>query len=127
LGNEFHVFGADFSTPDGSAIRDYTHVSDLAEAHLNALRVISDAKQDVVCNIGTGTGVSVFELAEAVRNLGFQISVKVMPRRNGDPARLVAANKLSRSKLDMRYENSNILTILDTAVKWHSLSENNPH
>jgi UDP-glucose-4-epimerase GalE len=125
-GTEFQVFGADFPTSDGSAIRDYIHVSDLSEAHLNALRVISDTKQDVVCNVGTGVGVSVFELVEAMASLGFSISQKVMPRRPGDPPRLVASNELSRQKLELSYSNSAIANILETAIKWHSLQVGSP-
>ena len=121
------IFGADFPTLDGSAIRDYTHVSDLSEAHLNALQVISDTKLDVVCNVGTGIGVSVFELVKAMRNLGFSVSQKVMPQRTGDPARLVASNELSRRKLNLAYNNSAISNILETALKWHSLSAGKSH
>ncbi len=126
-GTEFNVLGDDFATPDGSAIRDYIHVSDLAEAHLSALKVISNSKKDIVCNLGTGIGVSVFELIEVVRNLGFPVKHKVMPRRTGDPTRLVASNDLSRRELKMTYKNSEISKILKSAFKWHSIPVNSPN
>jgi UDP-glucose-4-epimerase GalE len=126
-GTEFNVLGDDFSTPDGSAIRDYTHVSDLAEAHVSALKAISNSKKDIVCNLGTGIGVSVFELIEVVRCLGFPVTHKVMPRRAGDPTRLVASNDLSRDKLKMTYKNSEISKILESAFKWHSVPANSPN
>ncbi len=86
-----HVFGADYDTPDGTCIRDYVHVSDLAEAHVRALRHLLDGGETLVANLGTGRGASVREVIRAVeRATGRAVPHRDAPRRAGDPARLVA-------------------------------------
>jgi UDP-glucose 4-epimerase len=86
------VFGGDYPTPDGSCIRDYVHVSDLAEAHLSALRYLDTPdRQHSIFNVGTGLGSSVFEVLEEIRTAtGIDFDIDLRPRRAGDPPQLVA-------------------------------------
>jgi UDP-glucose 4-epimerase len=97
--DEASVFGTDYPTPDGTAIRDYIHVRDLAEAHLLALGVAKKGEH-LICNLGNGTGSSVFEVLAAVRKAtGAEIPAAERPRRAGDPARLVASADRARDVL----------------------------
>ncbi|WP_194904991.1 UDP-glucose 4-epimerase GalE [Catenulispora rubra] len=96
---EASVFGTDYPTPDGTAIRDYIHVRDLAEAHLLALGAATKGEH-LICNLGTGTGFSVYEVLEAVRKAtGAAVPAAEKPRRAGDPARLVASAERARTVL----------------------------
>ena len=80
------VFGSDYPTPDGTAIRDYVHVSDLADAHVRALSYLWDNEKSVVCNLGTGCGSSVQEVVETVGQIaGRAVPMTRGPRRDGDP------------------------------------------
>jgi UDP-glucose 4-epimerase len=93
------VFGSDYPTPDGTAIRDYVHVTDLADAHVRALDALDDLGQ-VTCNLGNGTGFSVREVIEAARRVtGHPIPAQEAPRREGDPAMLVASGERARRTL----------------------------
>jgi len=91
-GKQPHVFGDDYATPDGSCVRDYVHVKDLAEAHVAAMDYVEKPETTFAAiNIGTGTGASVFEVLEAMRNVtGLEINPIHAPRRPGDPAALIA-------------------------------------
>jgi UDP-glucose 4-epimerase len=96
---EASVFGTDYPTPDGTAVRDYIHVRDLAEAHLLALQAARPGEH-IVCNLGNGTGFSVLEVLEAVRKVtGAEVPAVERPRREGDPARLVASSARAREVL----------------------------
>jgi UDP-arabinose 4-epimerase len=91
LGPELQVFGSDYPTPDGTCIRDYIHVSDLASAHVKALDHLAAGKESVALNIGTGQGSSVQEVISAVEDItGKRVPHKKVPRRAGDPPALVA-------------------------------------
>lgn len=115
----FHVFGTDFETRDGSAIRDYIHVSDLADAHVLAAQRLLKTDGVDVYNLGTGTGTSVLELAQAVsRATGGQLQIEHGPRRHGDPAALVSSADRARQILGWRAERSSIDFIVRTAVHW---------
>ncbi|MFJ8162987.1 UDP-glucose 4-epimerase GalE [Streptomyces sp. NPDC096136] len=93
------VFGEDYPTPDGTCVRDYIHVADLAEAHLAALRVAAEGEH-LVCNLGNGSGFSVREVIETVRKVtGHDIPEVVAPRRAGDPAVLVASARTAHERL----------------------------
>jgi UDP-glucose 4-epimerase len=93
------VFGEDYPTPDGTCVRDYIHVADLAEAHLLALRA-AQAGEHLICNLGNGEGFSVRQVIETVRQVtGHPIPEVVAPRRGGDPAVLVASAQAAREKL----------------------------
>jgi UDP-glucose 4-epimerase len=94
------VFGEDYPTPDGTCIRDYVHVGDLAAAHLLALPAPA-AGEHRIYNLGNGTGFSVQEVVDAVREVtGHEVPVVVGDRRAGDPAQLVASSDLIRKELD---------------------------
>jgi UDP-glucose 4-epimerase len=96
---EASIFGTDYPTPDGTAVRDYIHVRDLAEAHLLALAAAKPGEH-LVCNLGNGTGFSVLEVVEAVRKAtGAPVPVVEKPRRAGDPARLVASARWAQDVL----------------------------
>ncbi len=94
------IYGDDYDTPDGTCIRDYIHVDDLADAHLRALRLLQDGTQRIACNLGTGAGYSVREIIEVARGVtGHPIPEVVIGRRAGDPPRLVSGGTLARELL----------------------------
>ena len=118
--SHFDVFGADFSTPDGSAIRDYIHVSDLAQAHLLALEYLLAGGNSCAINLGTGKGTSVLELIKAVERIATSdVPVKYGDRRPGDPMSLVADNVKAQSVLGWRPMFSSLDEIVGTAWRWH--------
>jgi UDP-glucose-4-epimerase GalE len=113
------VFGTDYPTPDGTCIRDYIHVDDLAEAHLLALEALAPGKQ-LRYNLGTGHGYSVREVIHAAESVtGRKVPVKEGPRRAGDPPALVAASKKVQRELGWRPRHTDIKTIIETAWNWH--------
>ena len=94
------IFGQDYPTPDGTCIRDYVHVTDLCEAHLLALQALLAEEKSFICNLGVGRGFSVTQVIETARRVTERpIRVNIGKRRPGDPASLVADNKLAREKL----------------------------
>lgn len=120
------IFGEDFQTSDGTGVRDYIHVSDLAAAHLNALDAL-DAEPAVsqTMNCGYGRGFSVLDVLDCVERVaGVRIERRMMPRRPGDPAALVADNRRILSRLDWTPKFDNLETIVDHAWRWErSLAE----
>jgi UDP-glucose-4-epimerase GalE len=118
--DDFKVFGSDYPTRDGTAIRDYIHVSDLADAHVAALGWLQKGKTNCAYNLGTGCGYSVKEVIEAIaRETGEDLRAPVGLRREGDPAELVAGASLGRSELGWRPVCSDLTTIIKTAWAWH--------
>lgn len=122
LGQRSHidVYGTDYPTADGTAIRDYIHVEDLAEAHLQALEHLYAGRDSTALNLGTGSGHSVREViaaAEAVS--GRAIQWRDVARRPGDPPVLVADPSLAAEKLGWRAHRSDLATIIRTAFAWH--------
>lgn len=116
----FTVFGVDFDTRDGSAIRDYIHVGDLARAHVLAGEWIMDKSGFHPFNLGTGQGTTVLEIAHAVSQAcGSERAVQVGPRRAGDPPVLIADAAKARRELGWQAEMSDIETIVRTAFAWH--------
>ncbi len=114
------VFGTDYPTPDGTGIRDYIHVLDLAEAHARALDFLAADRPSDVFNVGTGQGASVFEVLERARRIsGAAIPVEIVARRPGDPAVVYADNRKAREVLGWspRY---GLEEIIATAWQWHS-------
>lgn len=117
---DFTVFGADFATPDGTAIRDYVHVSDLADAHVAALRTLLEGAPGGVFNLGTGHGCSVKEVLEAIESeAGEGVPYLTGPRRPGDPAVLVASAARARTAFGFDPVQSDLASIVRTAWAWH--------
>ncbi|MET0595530.1 MAG: UDP-glucose 4-epimerase GalE [Polyangiaceae bacterium] len=115
------VFGTDYPTPDGTAIRDYIHVADLAEAHLLALGRLDKGDTALTSNLGTGKGHSVREVIAAVEKIsGRQVPRTEVERRAGDPPSLVADASLAHEKLGWRPKYPEIETIVEHAYQWHS-------
>jgi UDP-glucose 4-epimerase len=113
------VFGTDYPTEDGSAVRDYIHIDDLSRAHLLALDNAEGGRHEIY-NLGTGTGYSVRQVVDAVRRVtGREFEVREEPRRPGDPPRLVAANAKARERLGWVPEKT-LDEIVADAWAWHS-------
>jgi UDP-glucose 4-epimerase len=122
LGQREHidVFGSDYDTPDGTCIRDYVHVTDLADAHILALEALQDG-QSRVYNLGSGTGYSVMEVIETARNITeTEIPVKLTGRRAGDLPVLVADSAKIKAELGWNPRYTDLATIVRTAWNWHS-------
>jgi UDP-glucose-4-epimerase GalE len=112
------LFGDDYDTPDGTCIRDYIHVGDLAEAHLLALDALGGGRAVGAVNLGSGAGYSVREVMAAVERVtGKPVPHAVGPRREGDPARLVADPQFAVERLGWRTSRSELATIVDDAVR----------
>ena len=129
-GADFTVFGDDYPTPDGTCIRDYVHVNDLADAHVRALRRLEAGGESRAYNLGTGTGMSVRQVLDAIgRAAGRPVPHRVSGRRPGDPARLVAKSDRAQNELGWRATRS-LDAIVDTAWRWHErhpLGYGSPH
>jgi UDP-glucose-4-epimerase GalE len=118
--SDFAVFGTDYDTPDGTAIRDYIHVTDLAAAHVQALELLLQGHSGGVFNLGTGKGFSVREILAAIATeTGRAVPHVVKPRRAGDPTYLVADASAARDTLNFRPARSDLVTIIRTAWAWH--------
>src|SRR4051812_25301849 len=117
---DFAVFGDDYDTPDGTAVRDYIHVSDLAAAHVLALKLLLQGHGGGAYNLGTGTGFSVRQILLAIAaEPGRAVPHVIKPRRPGDPAWLVADPTAARETLQFRPVHSDLATIVRTAWAWH--------
>lgn len=117
----FSVFGTDYETRDGTCVRDYVHVTDLADAHIKAIDHLFEKENSDCFNLGTGEGVTVLELVDAVQRItGKGLKVSLEERRPGDPGTLVADNTKARSVLDWIPVHSSIDNIIRTAWNWHS-------
>jgi UDP-arabinose 4-epimerase len=117
------VFGTDFGTPDGTAIRDYIHVTDLARAHVLALKYLLSGGDCCAVNLGTGEGVSVLEVVRTVEKIANRpVPLRLRPRRPGDPISLIANNAKAWSLLGWRPKYSDFDYIIKTAWQWHSIS-----
>ena len=117
---DFAVFGDDYATPDGTAIRDYIHVTDLAAAHLLALQLLMQGHAGAAFNLGTGAGFSVREILAAIAaETGREVPHVVKPRRAGDPTYLVADPSAARDVLKFRPSHSDLPSIIRTAWAWH--------
>jgi UDP-glucose 4-epimerase len=117
---DFAVFGDDYATPDGTAIRDYIHVTDLAAAHVLALKLLLQGHSGGALNLGSGKGFSVREILAAIATeTGREVPHVVKPRRAGDPTYLVADASAARSTLNFHTAYSDLPTIIRTAWAWH--------
>ena len=116
---KLQIFGTDYPTPDGTCIRDYIHVSDLARAHSDALRHLRSGGPSLTLNCGYGHGFSVLEVIETVKRVaGVDFKVETAPRRPGDPARIVADSELARATLRWQPRFDNLATIVEHALAW---------
>ncbi len=114
------IFGDDYPTPDGTCIRDYIHVCDLAQAHILALDYLLSGGENNVFNLGNGVGFSVKEVIEEARKVtGHAIPTEVLPRRAGDPAQLIASSEKAKTLLGWKPEFEDLHTIIQTAWDWH--------
>jgi UDP-glucose 4-epimerase len=116
-----NIFGTDYPTPDGTCIRDYIHVSDLARAHLLALEaLVRGSSIPLVYNLGNGQGFSVREVVEVARKVtGHPVPVIESPRRAGDPAVLIAGSEKIRCELGWQPNFPDLKTIVESAWQWH--------
>ncbi len=119
-GKPLRIFGTDYATPDGTAIRDYTHVTDLADGHLRALKHLLDGGESLTLNLGTGIGHSVRQVIRAVeQQAGLAVPINYGPRRDGDAPALVADPSRAREVLGWVPEYSSLETIVSTAWRWY--------
>jgi UDP-glucose 4-epimerase len=115
------VFGQDYPTPDGTCVRDFVHVADLADAHIAALRSLEASGPSAAYNLGNGQGASVRDLLTSVERVtGRRVPHQVGPRRAGDPAWLVASSERIRRELNWTPRFGRLDTIVETAWQWHS-------
>ncbi len=122
LGKRDHItiFGNDYPTPDGTCLRDYVHVIDLADAHILALNHLREGGESDIFNLGSGQGFSVKEIIAAAEKVtGQNIKTEIGERRAGDPAQLIAASDKARKILKWTPQFTNIEKIIETAWKWH--------
>ena len=120
-GKELSIFGTDYPTPDGTAVRDYIHVADLADAHILALQKLIGGTTSLKVNLGTGQGHSVREVISAVEKVtGRKVPAREVGRRAGDPPALVADPAKARDVLGWRPKYAELDTIVDHAFRWHS-------
>ncbi len=124
LREELVVFGTDYQTRDGTCIRDYIHVSDLARAHLLAVEALAKGHSGAIYNLGSGTGYSVQEVIETAREItGSKIPCREGDRRPGDPPVLIASSELIKKELGWQPEYQDLKLMIETAWRWH---RNNP-
>ncbi len=115
------IYGDDYPTPDGTCIRDYIHVEDLAHAHQLALRALTGPMQ-LVYNLGNGSGFSVREVIESARRVtGHPIPAEIVPRRPGDPAVLIASSEKIGRELGWKPSHTNLDSIMESAWKWQQI------
>jgi len=113
------IYGTDYPTPDGTAVRDYLHVADLAEAHLTALAYLDKGGESTAFNLGTGQGHSVREVAAMVERVsGRKVPARETGRRTGDPPSLVADARKSQERMGWRPHHSSLEEIVQTAWNW---------
>jgi UDP-glucose 4-epimerase len=124
---ELSIFGTDYPTPDGTGVRDYIHVEDLAAAHLDALTYLRNGGASTILNVGYGHGYSVREvLASVERVTGKRLNVREQPRRAGDPPSLVARAERIRAQLGWRPRLDDLDTIVRTAYSWEQQLQREP-
>lgn len=115
------IFGNDYKTKDGTCIRDYIHVTDLAQAHILAVKYLMDGNESNIFNLGNGIGFTVNEVIETARKVtGHPIKEIMAERRAGDPAQLIASSEKARTVLGWKPEHADLEEIIATAWKWHS-------
>lgn len=119
------IFGTDYDTVDGTCVRDYIHVTDLAQAHILAVRYLMDGNKSDIFNLGNGVGFTVRQVIDEARKVtGADIKVVEEGRRAGDPATLIASSDKVKSVLGWKPEYADLSKIIETAWKWHSEHKN---
>ena len=119
------IFGDDYDTEDGTCIRDYIHVTDLANAHILAVEYLNKGNESNIFNLGNGIGFSVKEVIETARNVtGHEIPAKICERRAGDPARLIASSQKAKDILGWNPQHNDLSEIISTAWNWHKSHPN---
>ena len=114
------IFGDDYETHDGTCIRDYIHVTDLADAHILAVHKLREGSESNIYNLGSGNGFTVKEMIEAARKVTeHEIPAKVCERRSGDPAKLVASSEKARRELGWNPKYENVEDMISSAWNWH--------
>jgi UDP-glucose 4-epimerase len=122
---EISIFGDDYDTKDGTCVRDYIHVTDLAQAHILAVEYLVKGNESAIFNLGNGIGFTVQEVIDAARKVtGDSIKATVVPRRAGDPAKLIASSEKARTILGWKPEHADLEEIIASAWKWH---KTHPH
>lgn len=123
--DKIKIYGDDYPTPDGTCVRDYIHVEDLATAHLLALEALTERGQ-LIYNLGNGSGFSVREVIDTARRVtGHPIPAEVLPRRPGDPAVLIASYEKIRRELGWKPQHTILDTIVTSAWEWHQIRYKN--
>lgn len=116
-----NVFGSDYDTKDGTCVRDYIHVTDLAQAHILAVKYLMEGNESNIFNLGNGIGFTVNEVIEAAKEVvGKEIKVVMADRRAGDPAKLIASSDKAKAVLGWKPEHADLKHIIETAWNWHS-------
>ncbi|NOV02530.1 UDP-glucose 4-epimerase GalE [Paenibacillus planticolens] len=126
LGQRAHIsiYGDDYATEDGTCVRDYIHVSDLASAHVLAVEKLRGGAESNIYNLGNGTGFSVKQVIDIARKVtGHAIPAVIEPRRAGDPATLIASSERARTELGWKPSRDSLESIIESAWNWH---QNNP-
>lgn len=114
------VFGTDYDTKDGTCVRDYIHVNDLAQAHILAMQYLAEGGKSDIFNLGNGVGFTVKEVVETARSVtGHPIPLKEEPRRAGDPSTLIASSEKAKEILGWKPKYDDLTTIISTAWNWH--------
>ncbi|WP_414468933.1 UDP-glucose 4-epimerase GalE [Methanobacterium sp. ACI-7] len=117
---DIKIFGTDYDTPDGTCIRDYIHVTDLADAHILALQYLQNGGESEVFNLGNGNGFSVKEVIETAREItGKEIKEVAVERRPGDPPTLIGSSKKAVEMLGWKPQYHDLVSIIETAWQWH--------
>ena len=119
------IFGDDYDTPDGTCVRDYIHVTDLADAHIKALEKLFKTNESGIYNLGNGKGFSVKEVIEKAKKVtGKDFKVEIEARRNGDPSTLIASSEKAIKKLGWKPKFNTLDKIIETAWNWHKDHKN---
>jgi UDP-glucose 4-epimerase len=122
--NNFTIYGNDYDTPDGTCVRDYVHVSDIADAHVLAAKYLTDGGDSQILNLGTGRGYSVQDIVNLVKKItGEEVKYRYESRRAGDPPFLFADVSLAEKVLTYRPKHD-IVSIIQTAYNWQTRNDN---
>ncbi|MBD5088209.1 MAG: UDP-glucose 4-epimerase GalE [Clostridiales bacterium] len=123
--DKISIYGEDYDTKDGTCVRDYIHVTDLAQAHILAMKYLMDGKESAIFNLGNGVGFTVKEVIETARKVtNHPIPAEVVSRRSGDPAKLIASSEKAKKILGWNPEHADLEEIIESAWNWH---RNHPH